>query len=186
MATADSSCMQVMNSGLLLPPYVTIDSWMPRQEEAGLLNTKSILSDLSTSTMKSEPGRPGRVPGGTCTRWVANSACASTVDGRVAAGLAASAVAAFPFPATDTAVAAPVIATPARNLRRLTSVGAFLRATTFPRMLFRHFRWGYHDRQHPNSETALESNFFRTPTRRNSRGSESPWAFLPIASACWP
>src|SRR2546425_10947113 len=111
MATADSSCMQVMNSGLVFPPYVTIDSWMPRQEEAGVLNTKSILSDLSTSTMKSEPGRPGRVPGATCTRWVANSACAATVDGRVAAGLAGStAVAAPPSPATDTAVSAPVTA----------------------------------------------------------------------------
>src|SRR6185503_2414256 len=98
MATADSSCMQVMNSGLLLPPYVTIDSWMPRQEEAGLLNTKSIWSDLSTSTMKSEPGRPGRVPGGTSTRGVANSACAAAVDGLVAAGLAAcTAAAAVPF-----------------------------------------------------------------------------------------
>src|SRR5712691_7077644 len=133
--------MQVMNSGFLLRPYVTIDSWMPRQEEAGLLNTKSISSDLSTSTMKSEPGRPGRVPGATCTLWVANSACAAIVDGRVAAGLAAStAAAAFPSPATDTAVAAPVIATPARNLRRLTSVGAFLRATVFPRILFRQLR----------------------------------------------
>src|SRR5437867_2374233 len=108
---------------------------MPRQEEAGLLNTKSISSDFSTSTMKSEPGRPGRVPGATCTLWVANSACAAIVDGRVAAGLAAStAAAAFPLPVTDTAVAAPVIATPARNLRRLTSVGAFLRATTLPRI----------------------------------------------------
>src|SRR6185295_14769972 len=103
MATADSSCMQVMNSGLLLPPYVTIDSWMPRQEEAGLLNTKSIWSALSTSTMKSEPGRPGRVPGATGTLWVANSACAATVDGRVAAGLAASTAARLPSPVTDTA-----------------------------------------------------------------------------------
>src|ERR1700704_141018 len=104
---------------------------MPRQEEAGLLNTKSMLSDLSTSTMKSEPGRPGRVPGGTSTRGVANSACAAAVDGLLAAGLAAcTAAAAFPFSGTDTAVAAPVMATPARNLRRLTSVGAFLRATT--------------------------------------------------------
>ena len=114
---------------------------MPRQEDAGLLNTKSILSDLSTSTMKSEPGRPGRVPGAARTLWVANSACAATVDGRVAAGLATSTAAeGFPCPVADAAVAAPVIATPARNSRRLTSVGAFLRATVFPRILFRHFR----------------------------------------------
>src|SRR2546427_1530004 len=164
MATADSSCMQVMNSGFVLRPYVTIDSWMPRQEEAGLLNTKSISSDLSTSTMKSEPGRPGRVPGATCTRWVANSACAAAVDGRVAAGLAAStAAAAFPSPVTDTAVAAPVIATPARNLRRLTSVGAFLRATTFPRILFRYFRTGRQDRQHPNRRTRARLEFLCRP-----------------------
>src|SRR6266850_3684281 len=131
MATADSSCRHVMNSGLLLPPYVTIDSWIPRQEDAGLLNTKSIPSDLSTSTMKSEPGRPGSVPGADCTFRVANSACAAAVDGRCAAGLAASTAAAGPpAPVTDTAVAAPVIAAPARNLRRLTSVRAFLRAMT--------------------------------------------------------
>src|SRR5438093_12880017 len=140
MATADSSCIQVMNSGFLLPPYVTIDSWMPRQEEAGLLNTKSIASDLSTSTMKSEPGRPRRVPGAVCTLWVANSACASAVDGRVAAGLAAAslaaAAAAWPFSVAETAVAAPVMATPARNLRRLTSVRAFLRVMILPRVSF--------------------------------------------------
>src|SRR2546428_6742009 len=97
-----------MTSGLVFPPYVTIDSWKPRQEEAGLLNTKSISSDLSTSTMKSEPGRPRRVPGAACTLWVANSACASAVDGRVAGDCAAStATAALPFPVTDTAGAGP-------------------------------------------------------------------------------
>src|SRR2546425_8368775 len=124
MATADSSCMQVMNSGLVFPPYVTIDSWMPRQEEAGLLNTKSISSDLSTSTMKSEPGRPRRVPGAACTLWVANSACASAVDGRVAGDCAAStATAALPFPVTDTAVGGPGLGAPAREFCRVPSVG---------------------------------------------------------------
>src|SRR3989442_4270562 len=131
MATADSSCMQVMNWGLVFPPYVTIDSWMPRQEEAGLLNTKSISSDLSTSTMKSEPGRPRRVPGAACTLWVANSACASAVDGRVAGDCAAStATAALPFPVTDTAGRPPLPATPARDFVPLTSAPGLFRALT--------------------------------------------------------
>src|SRR2546428_2793689 len=114
-----------MTSGLVFPPYVTIDSWKPRQEEAGLLNTKSISSDLSTSTMKSEPGRPRRVPGAACTLWVANSACASAVDGRVAGDCAAStATAALPFPVTDTAGAAPGVSTPPQEFRRAPSVAA--------------------------------------------------------------
>ena len=75
--------MHVMNSGLLLPPFVMIDSWMPRQEEAGLLNTKSMSSDLSTSTMKSDPGGPASVPGLGATLVVPSSAWAAAVEGRL-------------------------------------------------------------------------------------------------------
>src|SRR6516164_3070635 len=115
--------MQVISSGRLLPPYVTIDSWMPRHDDAGLVKMKS--------TMKSDPGRPESVPCGADTLCVAYSSCAPAVDGRVAAGRAGStSVAAFPPRVAETAVAAPVIATPARNLRRLTSVRELFLAMT--------------------------------------------------------
>src|SRR2546425_6867813 len=137
MATADSSCRKVMNSGLVFPPYVTIDSWMPRQEEAGLLNTKSISSDLSTSTMKSEPGRPRRVPGAACTLWVANSACASAVDGRVAGECAAStATVALPFPVAETAGAGPGLGPPPQEFCPAPSGGGVFPGPAVPPRLF--------------------------------------------------
>src|SRR5579884_4084773 len=57
MATDDSSWRQVSNSGFLLLPKLTIDSWRPRQLEAGLAAAYSMLRDLMTSIMKSAPGR---------------------------------------------------------------------------------------------------------------------------------
>src|SRR6476659_955968 len=57
MATADSSCMQVISSGRLLPPSLMIDSCRPRKLDPGLAATYSKPSDFSTSTMKSEPLR---------------------------------------------------------------------------------------------------------------------------------
>src|ERR1700704_6304259 len=105
---------------------------MPRQEEAGLLNTKSMSSDLSTSTMKSDPGGPASVPGLGATLVVPSSAWAAAVEGRLtkAAGWSASAALALLTPGI--AVAAPATAAPARDLRRSTPVLEFLRATIFP------------------------------------------------------
>src|SRR4030081_960918 len=102
---------------------------MPRQEEAGLLNTKSMSRDLRTSTMKSEPGGPESVPGPPDTFGVPSSACAAAVEGRVTNAAVLSVVSAALAPLTaGTAPAAPATATPARNLRRFTSVRAILRA----------------------------------------------------------
>src|SRR3979490_1491496 len=103
---------------------------MPRQEEAGLLNTKSKSSDLSTSTMKSDPGGPASVPGLGATLVVPSSACAAAGGGRLPKG-AGWAAATAPR-AAGIAVAAPAIAAPARNLRRSTPLLAFLRAMIFP------------------------------------------------------
>src|SRR6266576_6982235 len=103
---------------------------MPRQEDAGLLNTKSISSDLSTSTMKSDPAGPESVPGLAGT-LPAISACAAAVEGRLTKA-ALSASAAFARLTAGIAVAAPATAAPARNLRRATPVLAFLRVMTFP------------------------------------------------------
>src|SRR2546423_3011149 len=105
---------------------------MPRQEDAGLLNTKSILSDLSTSTMKSDPGGPASVPGLGATLVVASSACAAAVEGRLTKALDGSASAALACLTAGIAVAAPATAAPARNLRRSTPLLAFLRVMTFP------------------------------------------------------
>src|SRR5260221_10721595 len=105
---------------------------MPRREEAGLENTKSISSDLNTSTMKSDPGGPESVPAPPETSGVPSSACAAAVEGRFTKAAVASASAARAPLTAGTAPAAPATATPARNLRRLTSVRAFLRAMTFP------------------------------------------------------
>src|SRR5258706_7925682 len=103
---------------------------MPRHEDAGLLNTKSTSSDLSTSTMKADPGGPERVPGlaGTLPDI---SACAAAVEGRLTKA-AVSASAAFARLTAGIAVAAPATAAPARNLRRSTPVLAFLRAIMIP------------------------------------------------------
>src|SRR5262245_26514822 len=97
-----------------------IDSWMPRQLEAGLVAMYSSLSDRNTSTMKSDPGRPAA--------WVsaagaADSAAATTADGRRAdgrgkAGGTPTLVAARASGAT--APAAPATATLVKNLRRST------------------------------------------------------------------
>src|SRR5437764_8346346 len=103
---------------------------MPRKLEAGLDGKYLMSSCLITSTMKSEPGTPpirGKSLGvpisAAATRMLGDSA-----DGarETAASRADAAVAAFT--AGDPAVvAAPATATPARNLRRLTSPRASFR-----------------------------------------------------------
>src|SRR5258707_2261956 len=105
---------------------------MPRQEEAGLLNTKSMSSDLNASTMKSDPGGPARVPGLGATLVVPSSACAAAVEGRLTKAAVWSASAALARLTAGIAVAAPATAAPARNLRRSTLVLACLRAMIFP------------------------------------------------------
>src|SRR5882672_691614 len=80
-----------------------------------------------TSSMKSEPGRPfvrlGLPPAGAGTDFVEISACASTVEGRRAAG---AGVGSWPLgriaalPDSLVTAAAPATATPARNFRRST------------------------------------------------------------------
>src|SRR5258706_385084 len=89
---------------------------MPRHEEAGLLNTKSMSSDLSTSTMKSDPGGPASVPGLGPTLVVPSSACAAAVEGRLTKAAVWSASAALACLTAGIAVAAPATAAPARNL----------------------------------------------------------------------
>src|SRR5258708_29342940 len=117
MATADSSCVQVKNSGFLLPPWLISDSCSARKLEAGLLGRYSMSSDLMTSTMKSEPTGP---------LWWANSfgvpvsAAATLADGRSAEGtrgvaIASGAVAACAAVVAEAAGAAT--ATPDRDLR---------------------------------------------------------------------
>src|SRR5258706_817615 len=86
---------------------------MPRHEDAGLLNTKSTSSDLSTSTMKSDPGGPERVPGlaGTLPDI---SACAAAVEGRLTKA-AGSASAAFARLTAGVAGSPPAKAAPGRE-----------------------------------------------------------------------
>src|SRR5580704_13352352 len=57
MAMEDSSWQQVISSGLLLPPWLMMDSCSARKLEPGLAQQYSMPSVLMTSTMKSAPGR---------------------------------------------------------------------------------------------------------------------------------
>src|SRR5947209_660484 len=111
---------------------------MARKLEAQFDGTYLISSVLMTSTMKSEPGTPpmrgssfGVAVSATATCMVGGSA-----DGRRGGALAgALAVVAAPAAGGVTAVAAPATATPARNLRRLTSGRGCFRAMEFLRRL---------------------------------------------------
>src|SRR5215831_13693089 len=110
---------------------------MARKLEAGLDGRYLISRVLMTSTMKSEPGTP---PMRGSSFGVAVSATATCMVGGSAEGrrggafVGALAVVAAPAGGV-TAVAAPATATPARNLRRLTSGRGCLRAMEFLRRL---------------------------------------------------
>src|SRR5436190_22999802 len=105
---------------------------MPRQEEAGFENTKSMSTDFSTSTMKSDPAGPESVPGDAGT-LPAISAWAAAVEGRrTKAALGWLAGWAFAPVTAGIALAAPATAAPARNLRRSTPVPVVLRAIKVP------------------------------------------------------
>src|SRR5262245_2353525 len=101
---------------------------MARKLEAQFDGAYLMSSVLMTSTMKSEPGRPPiravsfpGVPVSVAIVWnVGGSA-----EGSRGATLVGAACA--PFGGTVVAVAAPATATPARNLRRLTSGRWFFR-----------------------------------------------------------
>src|SRR6266851_9555114 len=107
------------------------DSWMPRKLEAGFDGRYLISSFLMTSTMKSDPGTP---PTRGNSFGVAVSAAATcmvggSADGRRATAASGVEAAVAALAAGDAAVAAaPATATPARNLRRLTSGRASFRA----------------------------------------------------------
>src|SRR5687768_3237261 len=88
-----------------------------------------MFSDLMTSTMKSEPGRPSAGWGRGCGVPLV-SAATTAADGRAAEGAGPAVAAAFaPFVAP---AAAPATATPARNLRRSTFGPGFLVAIPHP------------------------------------------------------
>src|SRR6266511_1038381 len=95
---------------------------MPRKLEAGLDGRYLISRVLMTSTMKSEPGTPPmrELDSSFGVPLSAAAICivGGSAEGRRGAALVDAVVAAC---AGGTAVAAPATATPARNLRRLTS-----------------------------------------------------------------
>src|SRR5215813_349880 len=105
---------------------------MPRKLEAGLAGKYLISSVLMTSTMKSEPGTPPmRDPDnsfGVPLSATATCIVGGNAEGRRGGALVDAVVAAC---AGGTALAAPATATPARNLRRLTSGRGCLRAMAF-------------------------------------------------------
>src|SRR6266516_2327404 len=111
---------------------------MARKLEAQFDGTYLISSVLMTSTMKSEPGTP---PMRGSSFGVAVSATATCMVGGSAEGrrggalVGALAVVAALAAGGVTAVAAPATATPARNLRRLTSGRGCFRAMEFLRRL---------------------------------------------------
>src|SRR2546430_13219672 len=105
---------------------------MPRQEDAGLLNTKSMLSDLSTSTMKSDPGGPASVPGLAGTLAVASSACAAAVEGRLTKALDGSASAALACLTAGVARSPAGPAAPARDFWPSTPAPAIFSCQDFP------------------------------------------------------
>src|SRR3954465_7088823 len=79
-----------------------------------------------TSTMKSEPARP---PSGDISFGTSVSAAICCADGGITVGSLADAIGGVTAPALLVEVtAAPVTATPARNLRRLTSERGSFRA----------------------------------------------------------
>src|SRR5215510_484405 len=108
---------------------------MARKLDAGLDGRYLISRVLTTSTMKSEPGTPptrgssfGVAVSATATCMVGGSA-----DGRRGGALAGVlAVVAALAAGGVTALAAPATATPARNLRRLTSGRGCFRAMGVP------------------------------------------------------
>src|SRR5712691_53897 len=112
---------------------------MARKLEAQFDGRYLMSSVLMTSTMKSEPGTPP-MRGNSLGVWV--SAAATCIEGGSADGTRADAapvaVAGAAAFATGgvTAVAAPATATPARNLRRLTSGCGSFRPDTFRAMEF--------------------------------------------------
>src|SRR5262245_33701978 len=104
---------------------------MARKLDAGLDGRYLISRVLMTSTMKSEPGTR-RMRGGSF-GFVVSATATCMVGGsaegrRGGAFVGALAVVAAPAAGGVTAVAAPATATPARNLRRLTSGRGCFRA----------------------------------------------------------
>src|SRR5215472_7381729 len=107
---------------------------MARKLDAGLDGRYLMSRVLMTSTIKSEPGTPpmrgssfGVAVSATATCMVGGSA-----EGRRGGALAGVlAVVAAPVAGGVTALAAPATATPARNLRRLTSGRECFRAIEF-------------------------------------------------------
>src|SRR5215475_2588438 len=111
---------------------------MARKLDAGFDGRYLISRVLMTSTMKSEPGTP---PIRGSSFGVAVSAIATCMVGGSAEGRRGGTLAGVPavvaaFAAGGvTALAAPATATPARNLRRLTSGRGCFRAIEFLRRL---------------------------------------------------
>src|SRR5712692_8637238 len=102
------------------------DSWMARKLEAGFDGRYLISSFLMTSTMKSEPGTPLTRDNsfGVAVSAAATCMVGGSADGRRGtAALETEACVAAVAAGDATVVAAPATATPARNLRRLTSGG---------------------------------------------------------------
>src|SRR5262245_11486321 len=104
---------------------------MPRKLEAGFDGRYLISSVLMTSTMKSEPATPPiRAPAtsfGVPVSAAATCIDGGSADGSRAGGAVVAEVVAASATGGVTVVAAPATATPARNLRRLTSGCGFLR-----------------------------------------------------------
>src|SRR5215831_17642874 len=114
--------------------------WMPRKLEAGLAGRYLMSRVLMTSTMKSEPGTPPMRDAdnsfGVPVSAAATCIVGGNAEGRRGGALmdAFAVVAAFAAGGA-TAVAAPATATPARNLRRLTSGRGCFRAMELLRRL---------------------------------------------------
>src|SRR5260370_17305735 len=121
MATADSSCAQVRNSGMVLRPYLIRDSCSPRKLEAGLAGKYLMSSVLITSTMKSEPATP---PMRDKSLGVPVSAAATRMlGGRAEGGRGADAGDAArvsAHPPSGTVLAVPATPPLPRNFRRFT------------------------------------------------------------------
>jgi hypothetical protein len=110
MPAADSSCMQVMISGFLLPRWFRMDSCRLRNPEAALMARYWSPIARSTSAMKSEPG------------WVMKVSLGSFFSAAaLAAGFSAAAESAACASCVVAASVAPAAAAaPFRNERRLT------------------------------------------------------------------
>src|SRR5207253_8010060 len=93
------------------------DSWIARKLEAQFAGRYLMLSDLMTSTMKSEPGTPP-MRLATCSPGGCVSAAATCMVGGSADGARGAGSGAVWDSAGVTVVAAPVARTRVRNLRR--------------------------------------------------------------------